>query len=333
MKNKKSSETSDLHVVTLDPTTVHPPVVSSRHASAFYGSAFDELKKSMQSAGKNVQPILVRPRQNAPGHYDLIFGERRHKAALECNETVELRGIVDDSIDDVAAFFSGVQENAGRKSLSPLELGQQILYGIERGIFKNQEDAGKQLNKNKALVSRAVAVASLPAEVVSAFRSASQLQYRFAKDLADAVRLAPDLVKAEATKIKDDGVVLTPLEVKLRLLRAADKSVAPLNKKTTVSVEFGGQQVAKLAFDKAGYAQVKLDFSLDAAQEVALAALLKRFYKQSLSRSEVSDSKSNVMTFKRAIKLADKLKVKIAAALRDIKKEASRAKRNAATKI
>lgn len=333
MKNKKSFGTTGVqHVVTLDPKTVHPPVVSSRHASAFYGLEFEELKLSMQSAGKNVQPILVRPCLDVPGHYDLIFGERRHRASLESNEAVELRAIVDDSIDDVAAFFSVVQENTGRKALSPLELGQQILYGIERKIFKNQEDAGRQLNKNKSLVSRAVAVASLPAEVISAFRSASQLQYRFAKDLADAVRLAPELVKVAAIKIRDGGEILTPIEVKLRLLCAAGKSVAPLNKKMPLKVDVGGQQVAKLTFDKGGHAQVKLDFSLDAAQEVVLTALLQRFYKQSLSRSVVAESKSNVMNFKRTARLADKLNAQIAAARRDIKKEALRVKRNAAPK-
>ncbi|MBV5347058.1 ParB/RepB/Spo0J family partition protein [bacterium] len=332
MKNKKSSGTGVQHVVTLDPKTVHPPAVSSRHASAFIGSEFEELKQSMQSAGKNVQPILVRPRLNVPGHYDLIFGERRHRASLESPESVELRAIVDDSLDDIEAFFSAVHENGGRKSLSPLELGQQILYGIERKIFKNQGDASRQLNINKSLVSLSVALASLPPEVISAFRSTDKLQHRYAKDLTDAVRIAPELVKLAAIKIRDGGEILTPIEVKLRLLRAADKSVAPLNKKTTVSVEFGGHQVAKVAFDKAGYAQFKLDFSLDAAQEVALAALLKRFYKQSLSRSVVAESKSNALTLKRTAKLADKLKSQIAAAKRDIKKEALRVKRNAAAK-
>jgi ParB family chromosome partitioning protein len=286
----------------------------------------------MQSAGKNVQPILVRPRQNVPGHYDLIFGERRHRASLESNEAVELRAIVDDSLDDIEAFFSAVHENGGRKSLSPLELGQQILYGIERKIFKNQEDASRQLKINKSLVSISIALASLPAEVISAFRTADKLQHRYAKELADAVRLAPELVKLAAIKIRDGGEILTPLEVKLRLLRAAGKSVAPLNKKMPLKVDVGGQQVAKLTFDMAGYAQVKLDFSLDAAQEVALTALLKRFYKQSLSRSAVAESKNNVLSFRRTARLADKLKAQIAAAKRDIKKEALRVMRNAGAK-
>lgn len=327
MSNKKSSQTSVQHVVTLDPRIVHPPVISSRHSSAFCGPDFDELTHSMQLAGKNVQPILVRPRRNAPGHYDLIFGERRHRVAQESGESVELRAIVDDSLDDVAAFFSVLQENTGRKPLSPLELGQLILYGIERGIFKNQEDASRILRKSKGLVSRSVAVASLPAELISAFRSGDQIQYRYAKDLGDAVRLSPEKVKCEAIKIKEGGEVLTPIEVKLRLLCAAGENVARLNKKATLDVGIDGKQVAKLTFDKSGYAQVKLDFSLDVSQENALARLLRRFYIRNVSKSKTLEAKPKALSLKRTMKLAEKLKLEIAAAELEIKKNESRAKR------
>ena len=320
MKNKKSLKTDVQHVVTLDPVTVHPPVVSSRHASAFCGFEFDELKQSMQAAGKNIQPILVRPRVNEPGHYDLIFGERRHRVSLESKKSVQLRAIIDDSLDDVAAFFSSIRENSGRKGLSPLELGQQVLYGIDRKIFKNQEDAGRKLLKNKSVVSQAVAVASLPAEVISAFCSADSLQYRFSKVLADAVRLAPNLVKSEALKIKEGGEVLTPREVKIRLLRAAGQNVAPLNKKNALDIAFEGKKVAKMAFDTKGYPRVKLDFSLDAVQQEALVALLKRFYKKNHLRSPVPGEKNNVLSFKQATKLAERLKVKLATINRDLKK-------------
>ena len=327
MKNKKSSQASVQHVVTLNPKAVHPPVVSSRHASAFCGPEFDELKQSMQSAGKNVQPILVRPRLNSPGQYDLIFGERRHRASLESTESVELRAIVDDSLDDVAAFFSVVQENSGRKALSPLELGQQILYGIERQIFKNQEDAGKKLNKNKSLISRSVAVASLPAEVISAFSTADDLQYRFAKILADAVQLAPDSVKAEALKIKNSGEVLTAIEVKLRLLRAAGENVAPLNKRESIEVAVGSQKVAEFTFDKAGKIHVQLDFSLDEIQESALSRLLTRFYLKNVSKSNMAAAKSKARTLKQTMKLAEKINAQLAAYDLEQKKKLSRAKR------
>lgn len=325
--SKNPTKSPAQQVVTLDPKFVHPPAVSCRHASAFSGAEFDELKMSIQLAGENVQPVLVRSCANAEGHFDLIFGERRHRACLESTEPVQLRAIVDESQDDVEAFFKSVRENNGRKALSPLELGQQILYALERGIFENQDDAARKLCRNKSAVSRAVAVASLPPEVISAFRSADDLQYRYAKNLVDAVRQAPDLVKVEALKIKAGGDILTPQEVKTRLLRAAGINVAPLNKHDAVDMEFDGRLFAKLTFGIQGNAQVKLDFGLDSAQQDALVALLKRFYKQSLTRSAAQEHKSNVLSFKQATKMHEKLKIQIASASRDIKNEAARVNR------
>lgn len=308
-------------VVRLDPKMVHPPKVSSRDISSFYGTDFDELKLSINSLQRNIQPILVRSSLNAPGHFDIVFGERRHRACLECEVAVE--AIVDESLDDVAAFFHTVHENLGRRALSPLELGRQVSYGIARGFFKHQDDAAKQLSISKGAVSVAMAAASLPTELINAFRSADQLQYRFVRQLVDAVKEKPELVMAEARKIQAAGVV-DPKEVFKRLVDSAKTIVSPLNIIPPVYIDVDGKTIGKLTSGKQGKVEISIDFTLESIQQNALFTLLQRFYKQQAAKP-VKKRKDDEMTFKKACKQHDKLKIKLAAAFREIKAEVRRA--------
>ena len=225
-----------LRVVRIGCANVHPPKISSRHPSAFMGCEFDQLVHSINSIGSNIQPILVRPMAHEVGHFEIVFGERRHRACIACG--LDVRAIVDESLDDAGAFLKSFHENQGRKAISPFELGRQVLYGIERGVFKNQEQAAKLLGRNKGGISRGVKVALLPVEVISAFRSPDQIQNRYAKKLAAAVEVAPDLVKAEALRIQISGEVLAPETVLARLLNAAASNVEPFNECPKVRIDF-----------------------------------------------------------------------------------------------
>lgn len=313
------SETLQEHVISIDPELVHPPRVSSRHPSAFFGPDFEQLLHSVVLAGRNVQPILVRRSMGQPGHFEILFGERRHQACLKAG--IKVFAIVDEATDDESAFLKTMHENLGRRQLTALELGRQVRYGLASGIFASQEDAAEKLSRNKSLISRAVDVASLPDDVIAAFLIPDQLQYRYAKLLADAVEAAPKLVIAEAVKIKAEKIENSK-EVLNRLLEAAGKKVAPLNIKPDRALEFDGQAFGKLSFGSDGSAQINFFGELDELQHDILVSNIQRFYQRHIHGRAKRKAAIEKMTWKQAGKLAAKLNVQMEEMQRSIDRQA-----------
>ena len=69
----------------LDPKLIRPSRFANRHELSFVGAEFERLKAEIQAAGRNVQPIKVRPLEQAGGgvSYEIAFGHRRHRACYE----------------------------------------------------------------------------------------------------------------------------------------------------------------------------------------------------------------------------------------------------------
>jgi ParB family chromosome partitioning protein len=312
------SEAVKAQVICIAPELVHPPQVSSRHASAFSGLDFAQLIHSVKLAGRNVQPILVRRLHEEPGHFEILFGERRHRACLQAG--IQVYAIVDESTDDESAFFNTLHENQGRRQLTPLELGRQVRYGLARGIFASQEDASQKLARNKSIVSRAVDIASLPDDVIDAFQIPDQLQYRYAKLLVDAVKADPVSVISEAVKIRAEKID-DPKEVLSRLLGAVGQKVARLNIKPPMELEFEGQAFGKLSFGSDGRAQINLFGELDELQRDILISSIQRFYKRRIHGRAKRKAAIEKMTWKQADKLAAKLNVQMEEMQRDINRQ------------
>ncbi len=291
MPSELHAMNSSDRVVLLDPDVVHSPAVSSRHESAFFGSDFVELKNSIRAAGGNVQPILVRPAGEL-GRFEVIFGERRHRACLEVG--IKVRAIIDETADDIHAFFQTVRENQGRRELCAYEVGQQVLLGIERRFFDSREDASRKLGRDKSNVSRAVAIASLPAEIISAYRTPSQIQYRHVEPLAEALKRAPALVIAEALKLRMEDASLGGDEVLKRLVSASTGNVAPCNKPRKVDLKFRDETFGTLKFDANAGVQIKFDRELSVLEQTSLEIVLQRFCRQKLKKPK--DRKTKEMT-------------------------------------
>jgi ParB/RepB/Spo0J family partition protein len=98
----------------------------------------DELRKSIQSKGILV-PLKVRPM--AKGKFELVYGERRLRAAKELNlETVPC--LVDDDLDDATARIQKGIENISRGNLHYLEQGAYFTKLLDEKIggVSTQED-------------------------------------------------------------------------------------------------------------------------------------------------------------------------------------------------
>lgn len=196
----------------LDPKRIKHSRYANRHASSLSNAEYVELREEIAGAGGNVQPIKVRAISgDAEGPlYEIVYGHRRHAACLELGLLV-LAMI--DNIDDQALFVEMERENRQRKDLSPWEQGMMYRKALEDGLYSSNRQLAGAVKVHLSNVGRALAIASLPDEVVSAFESPSALQYRWAKPLSDALNADASGVKARAKKLAGLNPKLNPTAV------------------------------------------------------------------------------------------------------------------------
>lgn len=192
----------------LDPTTIQQSRWSNRHETSFACPEFWSLKTEIEDAGGNVQPIKVRPlpsdRLMDGYRYEIVFGHRRHRACLELG--LPVLAVVQE-VDDRGLWVEMERENRSRKDLSAWEQGMMYLRALESGLFSSQAALAKTIGRAAQDVSEAVRIANLPTEVVAAFRSPNDIQFRWAKPLADAVKADPMGIIRRAKQLASDGLM------------------------------------------------------------------------------------------------------------------------------
>lgn len=129
----------------------------------FAPAALQELADSIKEQGV-IQPLIVRQRE---GHYELIAGERRWRAA-QMSGLKELPVIVREA-DDTAVLELALIENLQRENLNPLEEAQGYSQLIEQFNLR-QEDVATKVGKSRALVANSLRLLKLPAVVQSYVR-------------------------------------------------------------------------------------------------------------------------------------------------------------------
>ena len=277
-------------VVQLDPCLIRPGSIPNRDKAAFDQVAFRHLQASITLAGVNVQPILVRRARldDAGTVYEIIYGARRHQACLLAG--LPVRALVQEdvnvAVDAAGDFLATFRENQGRADLAPWELGRQIAFALARGYFFSQRKAAQEIGRDVGDVSRALQLAALAPQVVSAFASPLDLQFRHAKPLTDAFKKAPEAVRAEALRIKAEGQALAPGQVLERLVAAADEGGVGRSNTDAVdmAIEVDGQCIARLVAGRDGLVQVKMALALDERQRAQLAEQLQAFYKRCVAK-------------------------------------------------
>ncbi len=122
-------------------------------------TSLEELARSLKSQGV-MQPILAR--SLGKGHYEIIAGERRWRAA----KIAGLRDVpvVIREVPDSAALAMALIENIQRENLNPLEEAT----GIHRLIneFKmTHQDAAEAVGRSRAATSNLLRLLNLPRSV------------------------------------------------------------------------------------------------------------------------------------------------------------------------
>ena len=186
----------------IDPRQITLTRWADRHADSFSNQAFIELKQEIESAGGNVQPIKVRPARGAAAEqadgprFELVYGSRRTRACLELG--LPVRAVVDENVDDQALYIQMQRENRGRSNLSAWEQGVSYHKALNEGLFPSARRLAEQIGLDHSNVAKALRVAELPQEIVGAFRSPVDIQFRWAVALDKAYQQDPDAVLSAA---------------------------------------------------------------------------------------------------------------------------------------
>jgi len=183
--------------------------------------ALNDLADSIRAQGI-MQPILVRPLEGEPGHYEIIAGERRFRAAQIAGLS-EVPVLVREVADENAAAMALI-ENIQREDLNPLEEA----HGVRRLLDEfglTHEQAATAIGRSRSATSNLLRLLNL-ADPVQTMLLAGDIDMGHARALlaADAARqilLAQEVItrrlsvreteKRVARALReDDEAVVTP---------------------------------------------------------------------------------------------------------------------------
>jgi len=182
----------------LDPKLVHASQWANRSEASFSTKEFVALKAEIESSGGNVQPIKVRPTTAKSGEYEIVFGHRRHRACLELG--LDVLCLVDD-LTDADLFAQMDRENRQRADLRPYEQGVMYSKALNDGLFPSMRKMAELLGVDVGGVSKLVALAKLPADVIGAFQSPLDIQFQWGPVIAAALQKNPDFVLSRAREL------------------------------------------------------------------------------------------------------------------------------------
>ncbi len=253
----------------LDPKAVVPSRWANRHAASFDTAKFASLKADVESAGGNVQAILVRPIEG--GNYEIVFGHRRHRACLELGIPV-LAAIYTGPLSDLDLFAMMDRENRERDDLSPYEQGATYRRALDEHLYPSQRRLAEALGVSHTWVGKTLVVADLPGAVVECFRNPLDIQHRHAEQIAGVLETDRKGVLRRAEKLRQTPQKPAAGAVVAALLGNAGQGTQSLKSHPLL---VAGKPVGKWTRTKAGGVTITLDAGIvpDGRLEETMAAV------------------------------------------------------------
>lgn len=186
----------------IDPKLIVRSKWANRHELSFTGTEFEGLKEDIRTQGGNVQPIKIRNLTGDTGRYEIVFGHRRHQACLELG--VDVLAMIED-LDEKRLFIEMDRENRQRKDLRPYEVGTMYAKALDEGLFSSARKLAEEVGMDHSQLSKALNLARLPLDILKAFASPLDLQYRWVFDLVNAIQKDPDHVLKIAKAIQTES--------------------------------------------------------------------------------------------------------------------------------
>ncbi|MBO3761610.1 plasmid partitioning protein RepB [Ciceribacter sp. L1K22] len=192
-------------VVELDTAVVENSFVSDRMGDD--AAAYSDLLEAIRERGQD-SPILVRPHPQKEGHYQIVFGHRRARAARDLGRPV--RAVV-KSVTDADHVIAQGQENSARENLSFIERATFAQKLLELGHDKKTIQSA--LSVDAPMLTRMLFVTGrVPAPIVAAIGPAKSvgrdrwIEFAQQVERPPVLSLVSDVVAGNAFKaLESDG--------------------------------------------------------------------------------------------------------------------------------
>ncbi|MCH2139413.1 MAG: ParB/RepB/Spo0J family partition protein [Phycisphaerales bacterium] len=143
---------------------VRPNARQPRHA--IDPASLESLVASIRSAGV-MQPVVVRPK-GADGHYELVAGERRWRAAMEAG--LDAVPAIVRQIDDRTAAEWAIIENVQREDLDAVDRGDAFKR-LQADFGMTHAEIAEQVGLTRAAVTNQIRLCDLDDGVRSLIRA------------------------------------------------------------------------------------------------------------------------------------------------------------------
>ena len=168
-----------------------------------------DLIDGIRAQGRQEFPAIVRPAGEGPQRYEVICGARRHFAVswLRANGYTQFRYLIEvRELSDEEAFRLADIENREREDLSDYERARDYARALELYYGGEQKRMAERLEVSPAWLSRYLALARLPDEIVGAYADLTHIRERHARALTAAMRGADarKAVLGEADLVRSD---------------------------------------------------------------------------------------------------------------------------------
>ncbi len=266
----------------------------NRDASAFESDEFEELRIAILSNGGNTVPIGVVEFEeiDAEGfRYELVYGERRMEACKLAKVPVLAYVKKAAELPPSQRTLETVRENQARENLSPYEFGRQLKYVLDSGYATSVRMLAREIGRHHKDVSAAIKLACLPREVISAFASTTEIQFRFEAPLAQALADNGEAVLRVARDIGAQPERPPAREVFQRLIEAgneAPKAAESQGGGPSATPDKGvlyanGKEVGRVVIDGKKRAKIMLSLELTDKQQAALRKHMAAFVRRHLT--------------------------------------------------
>lgn len=201
LKDRLSQFADSMPTKKIDCAEIEPSNWANRHPDAFLTAAFLRLKDDIESAGGNIQPILLTLSKDTGVKYRIVFGHRRFNACKQLNLPV-LAVVYDGVMNEKDLFTTMDRENRERADLTAYEQGKMYRMALDEGLYPSARKLAEELGLSHTWVNKSLAVADLPIPIVECFRSPLDIQVRHAFVLVPVITKDTRSILKRAEKIR-----------------------------------------------------------------------------------------------------------------------------------
>ena len=241
------------------------------------------LIESIAAEGGNRIPVLVRLNPDASEQpYQLLVGSRRRFAIdwLNHNGRPELRlNALVVELSDEEAFRLADIENRERADICELDRARSYQQAVDRFYGGVQSRMAEALGLSNSQLSRLLALAQLPEEVIQAFATKEELKVRYSELLtpllrrqeqrADLIAEACLIAQEQQARAAGDGAMLASATVLSRLRQAAARRPRDSG---DIEIMAGGDRIGRARAGKGGV-MIDLTIPSDADLDTLFASL------------------------------------------------------------